>query len=90
MAFTAQQTEAERCACPSVPADGKVRNVLAGVGWIDVAQIEFDHIAHIRGDPSRKHHDGVAFPCVGEDLYVCDVVRIDVSVHHDLGRSDQG
>ena len=62
-------------------ANGKVRNVLARVGWIDVAQIEFNHIAHIHGDPSRKHHYGLAFPCVGEDLHVCDVVRIDVSVH---------
>src|SRR5580698_7124708 len=34
-----------------VPADGKVRNVLARVGWIDVALVKFNHIAHIHGVP---------------------------------------
>ena len=50
-----------------VLANGKVRNVLARVGWIDAALIEFNHIAHIHGESSRKHHRGLAFPCVGEE-----------------------
>ena len=73
-----------------VLANGKVRNVLARVGWIDVAVIEFNHIAHSHGESGRKHHCGPAFPCVDEDLRACGLVRIDAPVHHDLARSGQG
>ena len=43
---------------------------------IDVALVEFNHIAHIHGEPgSSWHHCGLAIPCFGEDRRACRVIR---------------
>ncbi len=48
---------AERAARFSKLPDGKVRNELTGVRWIDVMVIIFNHVADINCEPGRQQHD---------------------------------
>ena len=46
----------ERAAGFSKLPDGKVRNELTGVRWIDVGSIIFNHVADIHREPGRKQY----------------------------------
>ena len=62
-------------------ADSKVRYVLAGVRWIDVAPDKFNHVADIHCESGRKIHDKLnAVRCLCKGALVPDVARIYVPI----------